>query len=95
MRVSKSVFSKTGRMPGSLTISRSSAIVNATCRGPLRPTMYTCFTLLLASSSSACSVMSVFLRISIGVSNILAVSNATLPCPNTTAVSVPVRSTFS
>ena len=44
---------------GSLVISLSSLMVKATCRGPLRPTRRTCFTLLRASASIAWVHMSV------------------------------------
>ena len=49
-----------GRHPGSLVISLSSLIVNATWRGPRRPMISTCRIRLSASASNAWAQMSVF-----------------------------------
>ena len=52
--------SMTVRHLGRVIISRSSLMVNATCRGPLLPTITTCFTLLFDKASREYSEMSVF-----------------------------------
>lgn len=45
---------------GIFNISLNSFMVNATCKGPRRPTNVTFFTLLFDKTSKLCSVMSVF-----------------------------------
>ena len=52
--------SMTVRHLGRVIISRSSLMVNATCRGPLLPTVTTRFTLLFDKASNEYSEMSVF-----------------------------------